>query len=127
MFREILLIACGGAIGATGRWAMGLAVTRALGSRYPYATLTVNVVGSLFIGIVLELGERTPAVTPAMRLLLATGLMGAFTTFSTFSFETLRLLRAGDYGPAMLNAAGNVVLCLIACALGVAIARLPGS
>ncbi|RMG17279.1 MAG: fluoride efflux transporter CrcB [Deltaproteobacteria bacterium] len=122
--RALLLVALGGAIGASGRWATGLAVTRLAGTRYPFATFAVNVIGSLLIGLVLEATERPGLFAAEIRLAVATGLLGAFTTFSTFSFETLRLIRGGEYGPALLNAVGSVVVCLGACALGVGLARL---
>lgn len=118
MIREALLVAAGGALGAVGRWAMSNAVQRAAGSGFPWGTLTVNVTGSLLLGIVLALALRDQ-VSPSMRLLVGTGALGAFTTFSTFSWETLALLRDGSYGAAAGNVMASVVVCLAACGLGV--------
>ena len=93
------------------------------GRGFPYGTLAVNVLGSLVMGFLyIWLLERVPGST-VMRAFLLIGLLGAFTTFSTFSIETLNLMEAGQFGKAMLNMFISVVLCVAAAALGVMLAR----
>lgn len=96
------------------RYAVGLAVHS---TAFPYATLVVNVIGCLGIGLALPTLERASAVTPEFRQLIVVGFLGGFTTFSAFGSETLALMRTGA-GTALLNVVGNVVLGLTAVAAG---------
>ncbi len=116
-------VAIGGALGAVLRFGVGLWAVQSLGPRWPWGTLAVNVLGSLALGVVLEWSARG-GLAPGPRALLATGLLGAFTTFSTFSVETVQLLERGDAGAAVLNIGGNVVASLCAAALGIGGLRL---
>ncbi len=120
--RELLAVAVGGAAGALGRYWLATAAQRLGGSGFPYGTLTVNVIGSLLIGVLFVAFERG-ALHHELRLLLTVGLLGAFTTFSTFSLETLVLIEQGLWGRALANVAASVILCLLACAIGVLLAR----
>lgn len=113
-------VALGGALGACARYAVGLWATRVLGTSYPWGTLLVNVAGSLLIGLALPLLARHDAA----RLLFVTGFLGAFTTFSTFSADTLTLLQSGRTGTALGYAAGSVAAGLAAAALGAGLARV---
>ena len=120
--RAIVGVAVAGAIGALIRWGLGTAIGERF-PQFPWATMMINVTGSFLLGLLfVVLTERTTA-SPAMRLTLTTGLMGAYTTFSTFSLETFRLLEDGSTTLALANVAGNLVLGLIAVALGVALGR----
>ncbi|MFN3324389.1 MAG: fluoride efflux transporter CrcB [Bryobacteraceae bacterium] len=119
-----LAIAIGSALGGVARfWTYGFAA-RVFGETFPYGTLTVNVAGSLVIGVLFALTapDGRLLMSPALRLGLTAGLCGGFTTFSTFSLETMNLLRLGDWPRAGLNILGNVLLCLFSVWLGFAIA-----
>ncbi len=118
-----LAIAGGGAIGALLRFWVSTGVYTLTGRAFPYGTLIVNVLGSLLMGFLyIWLLERTLAA-PALRAFILIGLLGAFTTFSTFSIETLNLVEAGELLKALLNTLLSVVLCVAAAAAGVMIAR----
>jgi len=120
---QVLAIAGGGALGALLRYWVSNGVYLLAGRDFPYGTLVVNVLGSLLMGFLyIWLLERTLA-SAATRAFLVIGLLGAFTTFSTFSIETLNLMEAGQMGRALLNVLMSVVLCVGAAALGVMLAR----
>ncbi len=120
---QVLAIAGGGALGALLRYWVSNGVYLLTGRDFPYGTLIVNVFGSLLMGFLyIWLLERTLAGA-ATRAFLVIGLLGAFTTFSTFSIETLNLLEAGHMGRAVMNVLVSVVLCIGAAALGVMLAR----
>jgi CrcB protein len=120
---QLLAIAGGGAIGALLRYWVSNATYGLTGSAFPYGTLLVNVAGSLIMGFLyIWLLERMLAGS-ALRAFLLIGLLGAFTTFSTFSVETLNLMESGQLMRAATNAVLSVVLCVGAAALGVAVAR----
>jgi CrcB protein len=117
---QLLLVALGGALGSLARYGVGVAAGRWLGLAFPWGTLAVNVVGGLAIGV---LAARLGPEHEGMRLLLGVGLLGGFTTFSTFSLETVRLM---EQGPAqgMLYVAASLVLSVGACWAGLALGRL---
>lgn len=121
MLGNLLAVAGGGALGAVMRYGAGLA----LGGRggLPWATLLVNVSGSLAFGfLAVWLSERLPLANE-LRAFLLVGVLGAFTTFSTFSWETVALLQQGEPMRALANAAANLFLCLLAVAAGAGLAR----
>ncbi len=121
---NLLLIALGGALGAVSRYGVSLAVHAYLGRGFPYGTLLVNVSGCFIIGVLsVFLLERLLHSTE-LRAFAMIGFLGAFTTFSSFSLETLNLYEQGAYFLALLNIFGNVVLCLLAVTAGVIVARL---
>ena len=120
---RFLLICLGGAIGTGARYLIAIETPRVLGTSFPYATLIVNVAGSFLLGAVMHVGLTTALMTPTLRLVLATGVMGGFTTYSTFNYETIEYLREGAFGIAAVNVAATVVLCLMAGALGLTAAR----
>ena len=106
-------VAVGGAIGASARFAMVLAM-QSFGVRaFPFATLTVNIIGSFFLGLLLAYAEQQP-VSETTRLFLGVGLLGAFTTFSTFSIEVVALASQGELLKAALHIAFNVIICIAA-------------
>ena len=119
---EALAVACGGALGALGRyWASGL-IYKQFGAGFPYGTLGVNVLGSLAMGA-LWVMVHDRALPEVWRLAIGVGLLGAFTTFSTFSVDTLILAQQGLWLRAALNVALSVALCLAAAVAGAALAR----
>jgi CrcB protein len=123
--REMLnlsAVAVGGALGALARyWVSGL-LYKHMGTWLPYGTLGVNVLGSLLMGIVFAFVQQR-AVPDVWRLAVAVGLLGAFTTFSTFSLDTLVLLQQGAIARAVANVIASVALCLTAVALGIMLGR----
>ena len=120
---QILAVALGGAAGALARHGVSSAVAAAFGTRFPLGTLVVNVAGSFAMGWLFALFIGRVDLSPELRLLLTTGLLGAFTTFSTFSVETLVLLQAGRWLAAVANVALSVALCLGAAWLGTLVVR----
>jgi fluoride exporter len=116
-------IAIGSAIGGVSRYALSLAIQNRSDALFPTGTLIVNVTGSLVAAFLLRYALESPALTPQMRALLVTGFCGAYTTFSTFSYETVKLVQDGDYRRAALNTVLNVALALVAAFLGFAAAH----
>jgi fluoride exporter len=120
---RFLLICLGGAVGTGARYLIAIAAPRYLGPSFPYATLIVNAAGSFLLGAVMHVGLTTALMSPGLRVVLATGVLGGFTTYSTFNYETMEYLRDGAFGIAALNVVATVLLCLLAGALGLAVAR----
>lgn len=121
--REILVVGCGGFLGAVARYALSGWVQHWSGARFPYGTLVVNLLGCLVLGAFMAAAQERLPIQPEMRLFVTLGLLASFTTFSTFGYETVELLRAGDLGRAALNVAGQVVLGILAVAVGAAALR----
>lgn len=117
---RLLLVALGGAVGAVSRYLLSGWVARLTHeSPFPWGTFAVNVVGSLLLGLLMGAGsEGRWLVSPTVRVLVGIGFLGALTTFSTFSYETIEALRVGDLRIALLNVAGNLAATLVACSLG---------
>jgi len=126
---QLLWVAVGGAIGATARYLLGGLIHRFTSPFFPYGTLTVNLVGCFLFGIVIGLADERFVIGPTGRVFLLIGVLGGFTTFSTYTYETLQLLRDGELGRALVNMGGQVVgglVVLWAAYVGVrAIAQVP--
>jgi CrcB protein len=120
---NVLAVAAGGAVGAVMRFGVASSVTNWLGRGFPYGTLTVNVLGSLIMGLLYVLMLERLSVGPEWRAALQIGLLGAFTTFSSFSIETLVLIESGEVFRAVLNIVLSVSICLVAVWLGVTLGR----
>lgn len=105
---KFLTIAVGGAAGAIARYVLGNYIGSRLGFRFPYGTLVINVTGSFVVGFCMALFARTTA-SPYWRYLVPIGFIGAYTTFSTFEYETLRAIQDGQLGSGLLNVAVSVV------------------
>ena len=124
--RQIMAIALAGALGTLGRyWLSGL-VQRHGRATFPVGTLAVNLLGCLFIGLVMEMVREHPMLGPQTRSILVVGFLGGFTTFSAFGYETAELLRGGSFLLAALNVGGSIVLGLLAVSLGAAAGRVLG-
>ena len=121
---SILAIAIGGAFGSVSRFLVTREMERLLGNFLPYGTLVVNVLGSLALGWLATVFLDRPEINIALRLGIAVGFLGAFTTFSAFSFESVQLMLNGAVWRAALNVAANTVVCLGMCYLGMQLARL---
>ena len=120
---QLIAIAAGGAVGALLRFWVSTGVYALLGRGFPYGTLAVNVLGSLVMGFLYVLLLDRMTVAPEVRAALLVGFLGAFTTFSTFSIETLNLIEQADFMKAGLNMVVSVVACLIACWFGLQLGR----
>jgi CrcB protein len=118
-----LVIALGGALGANVRYIVNLLAGRWLGVTFPYGTLGINITGSLVLGFFLTLATERLEIDPLWRLFFATGFLGAYTTFSAYTYESLLLLREGAYVPALAYLVGSVLGGLGGAALGIAAAR----
>jgi CrcB protein len=116
-------IAAGSAIGGVGRYLLGGAIQRATGGTFPLGTLCINLSGSFLLGLILRYGLDAPTLTPEVRAFLTVGLCGGYTTFSTFSYETVALLQDGEWGRAALYVGLSVALSLLATWIGIVVAR----
>lgn len=121
---KVLVVALGGAFGASLRFLAVHASQAWLGFSFPWGTLLVNVLGSCAIGYLYVLLPEAPEPLPLLRLLLVTGVLGGFTTFSAFSIETLQLLQMGAVYRALAYATAMLVLCLVGVWGGFALGRL---
>jgi CrcB protein len=120
---NLLAIALGGSLGALSRYGVDALVASLLGRNFPYGTLLINVTGSFLIGVMYVLIIEHMEMHPIWRHILMVGFLGAFTTFSTFSLETVHLLEQGQLLPAGLYVLSSVAICLVATWLGLMIAR----
>jgi len=117
------MVCLGGALGSGARYLVATWAAAALPVALPFGTLIVNVTGSFFIAVVLDLALRAAVLSPEWRLFLATGVAGGYTTYSSFNQEALQLVAQKDYGLAAAYVGGTLVLCAAAGLLGVAASR----
>jgi fluoride exporter len=122
VLRDSLLVGAGGFCGAISRYLVGIGAAHWLGGRMPWSTLIVNVVGSFGLAVLLTMAMNSSSVPRHLQIALGAGFFGAFTTFSTFSHETIQLLELGP-GDAILNIVLNVVLCMAAAWAGALVTR----
>ena len=123
---RFLLVCLGGAAGTGARYLFGGWAQRTLGAGFPYGTLIINAVGSFLLVVIMHLSLETGAISPDARAILGTGVMGGFTTYSTFNYETFRMIQQGSFAMGALYLAATVVGCLGAGALGLVLARAVG-
>ena len=122
--RLVMMIALCGALGCLSRYWLSSWVYTLIGRDFPWGTLVVNVVGAFCIGFIMEFSIRSTLVSPALRSGIAIGFLGGLTTFSTFSYETFRLLEDGDFLKASANVIASVLICLLLTWSGIMTARV---
>lgn len=122
--KTVLLISLGAVLGANLRYWFGVWVGQRLGAQFPYATLIINISGSLILGFFITVISQRFLVDPQWRIFFAIGFLGSFTTFSTYTYESVALLAAGNWLAGMTNLLGSAVLGGAAAVLGVLLGRL---
>jgi len=120
--KEILWVGLGGFAGANARYLLGMWVATRFGTTFPYGTFVINVTGSFILGVIMGLLDAH-VLAPAVRLSLGIGFVGAYTTFSTFTYETLRLVESGSVLLAATNVVGSVIVGMLAAIAGLAAGR----
>ncbi|MEX6507683.1 fluoride efflux transporter CrcB [Jiella sp. M17.18] len=123
---QVLIVAAGGGLGAALRHLAGLAAVRLLGAGFPWGTAFVNVVGSFLMGVLVETLAKRLGASAELRLFLATGFLGGFTTFSSFSLDTAVLYERGDLALAAAYVAGTLLLGIAALFAGLGLVRAIG-
>lgn len=121
--KQLLLVGLGGALGSMLRFAVSTGLYTWLGRAFPWGTLFVNVTGCFAIGLLYVLLVERMALGAEWRILLMAGVLGGYTTFSSFSIETLNLMESGDLLRAAVNVLASVVVCLVAAWAGMGLAR----
>jgi CrcB protein len=119
----LLYVALGSALGGVARYLLGGLMQRIFDTTFPIGTLLINISGSLLLGAIMSYAIETPTLSPDMRAFLTIGLCGGYTTFSTFSYETVSLLKDGEWTRAGLYVVASVVLALLSTLLGFVLAR----
>ena len=120
--KEILWVGLGGFVGANARYLLGLWVATRYGTTFPLGTFIINITGSFILGLIMGLLDAH-VLAPAVRLALGIGFVGAYTTFSTFTYETMRLIESGSLLLATANVVGSVALGMFAAVAGLAAGR----
>lgn len=124
MMTKILAVALGGALGAVMRLFLGIGVSSLLPSQFPYGILLANVLGSFLIGMIATFFVHMPGHREWLQAFLVMGVLGGFTTFSSFSLDTISLLMAKQALAALLNIGLSIVFCLLSCYVGIRLAHL---
>lgn len=124
MSRDALLISLGAALGANARYWLGAWLARRWGSAFPYGTLVINLTGSLFLGFFITLATDRFLVDPRWRTAFAIGFLGAYTTFSTYTYESVALILNGHWALGLLNLLGSALLGAVTVGLGILLGRL---
>jgi CrcB protein len=119
----VFLVASGGAIGSVTRYLVGGWFARRFGSAFPYGTYVINVTASFIIGFFLALAQMRAGIGPNWRLFVAVGFVGGYSTFSTFEYESVRLLQDGEMLYGMLYLIGSVVTGVASAVAGIALGR----
>ena len=120
---KYLIISLGAVLGANARYLVNRWLAQWLGTGFPWGTFAVNVIGSFCVGLLMQVGIATPLLSPTLRLALTTGVMGGFTTYSTFNYETIRYVQDGAWRLAVGNVALTLAACLAAGFAGIALGR----
>jgi fluoride exporter len=120
---NFFVVFLGGGLGAAARYWLSGTIARSSGSGFPFGTVTVNVIGCFVIGLLMASFEERFLVSPTLRLFLTIGILGGFTTFSTFSFETIAMMKDAEFFYAALNITVSVVTCLTATYAGTVLGK----
>jgi CrcB protein len=120
---DLLMVGGGGFVGANVRYLLGRWIADRFGSSFPYGTLIINVTGSLLIGFVLTVLAARSGLSPNYRLLVAVGFLGAYTTFSTYTYDSLTMMRGDEWFKSVVYLAGSVVLGMAAVTTGMFLGR----
>lgn len=120
---KYLMIALGGSVGAIARYAVGSYIGNRMGTRFPYGTFVINISGSFVIGLAMTILSERTHISRSWLYLVPIGFVGAYTTFSTFEFETLRLMQDGQSFAALLNVALSVVVGFVMVWIGMVAGR----
>ena len=124
MIKSILLIGLGGGVGSIARYLCQKWFAENIQHPFPWGTFVVNILGCFLIGLIYAIAEKTTILSPQTRLLLITGLCGGFTTFSTFAFENMSLLRSGDITYVLLYIVASILLGIEAVFAGIGLIKL---
>jgi CrcB protein len=123
MLRTLLIVGFGGFLGSILRYLVQVFVEKGLTSTFPWGTFVANMVGSFIIGIVFAFAEKGNVMSSEWRIFLAVGICGGFTTFSSFAYNNLNLLKEHSYGQLLWNIGGSLVLGILAVYLGIVLVR----
>ncbi|NQU51816.1 MAG: fluoride efflux transporter CrcB [Bacteroidetes bacterium] len=123
MLRNILIVGTGGFIGTVMRYLVQIFVEKGMASTFPWGTFIANMAGSLIIGIVFGLAEKGDLLSSEWRMFLAVGVCGGFTTFSSFAYNNLNLLKDHSYGQLLWNVGGSLFLGILAVYIGIVLVR----
>ena len=123
MILKLSLISCFGLLGVLSRYLLGILIQRVLPFQFPYATLSINIIGAFFVGVVYVLGIEGSMISPDIRIALIVGFLGGFTTFSSYCLEGFRLIEQNLYLSAILYLGGSPFLGVIATTTGILITR----
>jgi fluoride exporter len=121
--KQLLLVVLGSGLGGGARYLVAGWFIKALGVSFPFGTIAINTIGSLLIGLIMEVALNTNLISGDMRVALTTGVLGGFTTYSTFNYETVSFLQQGAMLLGTLNIVVTVVLCLLAGVVGSLLGR----
>ncbi|MFM7222338.1 MAG: fluoride efflux transporter CrcB [Bacteroidota bacterium] len=121
MWKNLLLVALGSGTGGVLRYLTSLLFQSDSPAKFPWSTLTINLIGSFCIGVIIALSQRLHPISEQTRLLLSVGFCGGFTTFSAFALENIHLIRSGNTAYAMMYIVASVVLSILLTALGMAL------
>lgn len=124
MLKTLLIIGTGGFLGSISRYGINLLSTKLWGTGFPWGTLAVNIIGSFLIGIVYGMAVKHDWLSPDLRLFLAIGFCGSFTTFSTFSYDIIQLLNSGHFLQTTAYIAGSIILGLMAVFAGIGLFKM---
>ena len=122
--RDLVIVSIGAIVGANARWIISRYTAKLLGPVFPYGTLVINITGSLIVGFFIIWTSERVLVDPRWRLLIVVGFCGAFTTFSSYAFETMAYFEQGQWALMVANVLSNNLLCLGAVLVGMALARV---
>lgn len=121
VWQKLVLLGVAGAFGALSRYGLAGAVQSMTGATFPFGTLAVNALGSFAFGVVIALAEDRMVLSPDVRLIVLTGFMGSFTTFSTFAYESSALMRESQWGAAVANVLAQNALGIVCVLIGLAL------